>query len=393
MFGEKIIFNIRKNCGYLTFVTVICVVAIGAGSWLGVAKRRAKVPRGYEPTNIPGIFVKDRIADLGMISPDRLVDVTFDFFNSSKNTYIVKRVSAACGCATVSLTEHALQPNNSFAIPVKMDTSKLGGNAFKKGVLIELTREGQKQIWKDVFHLKGTIDRSGTFTVWPGILDYGDVVLGESTYKTIYFKADEALLKVLPSVIKIEHPPEVLNLPNVEYSHNIRFKSVEVRLAISNEAVTGIFESSITIQIDGPPPRRMVIPVLARVIDEVTVSPERIYMTVSNQNNQDSVDLMLCSINGRKPSVKTISSSLPVRWIIRKESTPKDTLIITIKPDKDAHQDKSLCGDIQIEMSNGTRHILPIVLVPLNFGSKAEKNPAGGQMTKLKICEIFRSNT
>lgn len=382
MFREKIIFNIRKNCGYLTFGTVMCVVAIGAGSWLGVAKRRAKVPRGYEPTNIPGIFVKDRIADLGMISPDRLVDVTFDLFNSSKNTYIVKRVSAACGCATVNLTEHALQPNNSLAIPVKMDTSKLGGNAFKKGVLVELTHQGQEQIWKDVFHLKGTIDRSGTFTVWPGILDYGDTVVEANLQRTIYFKADEALLKVLPSVIEIKHPSEAINLPRVEYTGNLRVKTVEVRLTIPKMAANGLFESSITIKVAEPLSRQIIIPVLARVNDDVSISPERIFMTVSDEENRNSVDLTLRSVTGKKLFVKEISSSLPLELLIRKEAGPKNILIITIKPDKDAHHDKSLCGDIQIEMSNGTRHIVPAVLIPLNFGYKAEKNPAGGQMTK-----------
>ncbi len=119
--ASKVISHIENWWYYIISTLVCCIFAIGAGSRLGMATRRAKVPRGYEPTNIPGIFVKDRIADLGMISPDLLVDITFDLFNSSKNTYIVKHVSASCGCATINLTEHALQPDNSLAIPVKMD--------------------------------------------------------------------------------------------------------------------------------------------------------------------------------------------------------------------------------------------------------------------------------
>ncbi len=372
LWGSKVILDSKKWWYYITLSIVCCVVAIGAGSWLGVAKRRAKVPRGYEETNIPGIFVRDRIADLGMISPNRLVDMTFDLFNSSKNTYIVKHVSASCGCATINLTEQVLQPDSSLAIPVKMDASKLGGNVFKKGVLVELAHQGQEKNWKDVFHLKGTIDRSGTFTVWPGILDYGDTVVEANLKRMIYFKADEALLKVLPSVIEITHKSEAINLPRIDYSGILQIKSVEVRLTIPIDTVTGVFKSLITVEVAGSPPRLLVIPVQARVVDDINVIPERIFMTVSDEENCNSVDLTLRSVTGKQISVKEISSSLPLQWLIKKDAASNSTLIITFMPDESVHSNKSLCGDIQIEMSDNKKHIVPVVLIPLNYSAQVQ---------------------
>ncbi len=218
-----------------------------------------------------------------------------------------------------------------------------------------------------MFHLKGRIDRSGTFTVWPGILDYGDAVIEANLQKTIYFKADEALIKVLPSVIEITHQSEMVKLPKVEYSGNFRVKSIEVRLTIPSEAVAGIFESSITIEIDEFPPRRMVIPVQARVFDDIKVIPERIFMTVSDEDNYNSVDLTLRSVTGKQLTVKEISSSLPRKWLIKKDVDSNSIINITFMHDESVPLNQSLCGDIQIEMSDNTKHMVPIALIFLNF--------------------------
>lgn len=365
---------VRRYWAYPMFGLVLCVLAVAVGSWLGSA-RQAKAPPGFKPTTIPGVFVKDRVADFGLISPNRLVEATFDLFNAGRKTYVVKQVSADCGCATVNLTNRALEPGKSLSVPLSIDASKLKSNAFRKGVLVELTRQGQSQVWKDVFRLAGTIDRSGPFVVWPGTLDYGNVAYGTNPHKTIYFKADRALLKSLPPVIEINRPSEMLSLPQVEYTGMLAIKPVQVRLAIGKEARSEKFESSINVEVTGSPPRRMVIPVCARVVDGVIVSPESIFMVVSTDGNRPSTSVTLRSADGEQLSIKDISSSLPLEWAIDRQPASDGALIVTFMPSDEADLGGPLCGDIQIEMSNGSKHTVPCALIPVKSAPPAATNP------------------
>ena len=373
MLGNTSIFNRGKSCRYLAFGFVLCLLAVVIGTWLGWTMR-ANAPAGYELTGIPGIYVKDRTTDLGMISPNRLVEATFDLFNANKKAYVVKNVSADCGCATVNLTDQTLRPNESLKVPLKVDTSKLKGNAFRKGVLVELTRPGHEHVWKDVFRLAGTIDRSGTFIVWPGSLDYGDVAFGTNSHKTLYFKADQALLEVLPPAIEIKQPSEMLSLPQVKYTGRLAIKPIEVRLAIAKVTQSEMFESSINVEVAGSPPRQIVIPVRARLVDGVIIRPESIYMAVSTEGNRPSVDLTLRSAHGERLSIKEISSSLPLKWAVDKEPTSDSALVVTFMPSDGADPDGPLCGDIQIQMSNGSRQTVPGVMVPVKSVPLAATN-------------------
>ena len=161
-----------RRCAVYAFSGVLlCTVAWLVGGWFG--HLRTRPPAGFEATAIPGVFVDRRIVDLGMIIPDRGVQETFRLVNRGSSTYVVKKATTDCGCASVDLTDEALPPGGSLSIPLKINTSGLPGDSFKKGVLVDLSRVGYQDSYKDAFHIEGKLDRSGTCMAWPGIIDCG----------------------------------------------------------------------------------------------------------------------------------------------------------------------------------------------------------------------------
>lgn len=361
--------HIKQAFGYIILAIVLLALAVFIGNWLG--KKKNNAPPGFELTSIPSIFVKDRIIDVGMISPHLPVEVTFDLFNSSEKTYIVKRIAADCGCVTADLTDKKLTPNKHLPVKAKIDPSLLSGSAFQKKILVELLQQGQEEVLKDMFAFKGMIDRTGTLLAWPGILDFGNIVADSNSSKTFYLKADNAILDKIPDLIETKYSSEVLiELSEIEYKHKTGAKAIKVNLSIPKDSPKGIFKSSIVVKVDDSPPKSITIPIKAKVDNDIMINPNRLYMTIADNETSTSVNLTLSSVTGKQLDIKEISSFLPIQWSVKCHTKNDRTLLgITITPKDDINLDKTLRGDIQIDLNN-TKYVVPIVLVPVYINSK-----------------------
>ncbi|KPK77067.1 MAG: hypothetical protein AMJ79_04560 [Phycisphaerae bacterium SM23_30] len=286
---------------FLALAGVVCT--IGAVVGVLVAKTLRPTVPGYESTQIPGLFVRQHNIDVGLISPDRLVEVRFDLLNRGKRSLKIEKVTAACGCTAADLSQRMVKSGGNLSVPLKMDASRFGGTDFKKAVLVQFEPDKPDKEKNLMFTLTGQIDRTGELYIWPGILDFGDVRVGQTARKTVYFRAGNTLPAGLPEIIRInELPDAMLKMPVPQTLTKTQIRAVDFELTLYSK------EAGFTIE--------------------------------------------------------KISSDLPVNWIIQETGqNNQQTIKITVEKNMNLAQPK--CGSLNIELKSGEIKAVPIVLVPI----------------------------
>ena len=346
----------------------LCFFAATLGFYLALAGRQ-EVPEGYEATEIQGLCVRQHVLDVGKVNPDQLVDVEFELLNTGDASHTIKRIRSSCGCVTANLARHTVLPGRNLLVPMKVDTSLLAGASFQKSLWVRfVTPKGSQRKPRVLqLQLRGTIDRSREVSIWPGILDFGEVCLGGVATKSLFLLGDASLLTNLPASIHVQEAEHKDLCVRHELGVTGReARKVRVVLAVRETADLGKFNGALTIRFETREPRQFVVPVRGRVCSRVVVSPRLVYVPLFPEKRV-SADVKIRSVREDEEIVlEGVETDLPLAWDIVEASGPVRTLVLRVRPAADAGETGLSRGHLTVRLQGLEPLRVPIVLVPVS---------------------------
>jgi len=322
------------------------------------------VPDGLKATDIPGVYVRDTILDLGTVSPNQVIQLSLDLFNKGTDALSIIRVKSDCACTTVSLPSHNLLPGGKLSLPVQLDASAIGSSLFQKGILITFTSSGDKIGRQLVFVLKGTVDRTQSLTIFPSVLDFGKLVPGTTTSRTIYVKGCRSLLQALPSTVHIQPTGEhTLNVYLSEVDTSLEMKPMLFSLNVPQTFIPKLFQSSYTINIGGTLSFKYVIPLQAQISHIIDIFPKKLLLCTGDLSEDSFSEVHIKSAVSKRVLVEKIMCNIAVEWRI--VSVASNRMILRVYPKRGLSLDQPKEGKLMLYFK-GVKQAeeIHVILVP-----------------------------
>lgn len=362
---------LRKNGWYLGFGAILVLMAIVVGSWIGKGRTPA-TPSGYERTEIPHLFAKQRVIDVGMVPPGSLVEEAFHLKNLGRVPLSLAKTKTTCGCTTAEFPKGIIPPGGSVSISLKVDISVKSEVAFREAVSLAFIGERRQDVGRVVLSVKGLIDRTGEVRCWPTALDFGEVMPGQKITKTVYFRAVESLLGNLPDVVHVNGREEqALRIPSaLTMSVKRMAKPLELVLNVPEKISEGRFQSTVELVFASQTCPRVTLRLHANVTSGVRIEPSSLCLVVPRDGSRSTTQIRIVSaVEGRPFQIQGIKADVPVICTIVKDD-PSGALIRE-HPASKLVLSGLLRGKITFDLGNLGLRCVPIVLTPVSAASDA----------------------
>jgi hypothetical protein len=212
---------------------------------------------------VPGLYVKSTTLDLGNLSPDDIVNASFELVNHGSVPITLEHVQSTCGCTTVGGADGVIFPTRSHLISVRFDASHALPTRFDKQVLCKFS----SPVATDVhFHIVGIISRSFWLTAIPDTLDFREPASGSVSKHTLYLFGGENILKAIPETIVLSEPDAAFSLDNTRLPGPISSKRILVVLSPTLTRNPGNLLGSIEFCSTTEVRRRVLLHVVANVV-------------------------------------------------------------------------------------------------------------------------------
>jgi hypothetical protein len=222
------------NSKILGWGTFLWLVPVAAGMLIFLIQANTRGRHEF-----PEVTVDNPRIDLGIVRPNTHVSADFTLTNASNKTVEIKSVQPSCECVTVSMDTKTIQPHSKARISGSMDFTKLDGTAFQKQILVTFSLKGQPIIRQLHLDFRGRVDTKELMYIWPGILDFGDICLGDEVEKTLYISSNAATLASIPSELRVSNAPITLRLATPA-SKSIRWQTKSIKLKIASTTKNGL---------------------------------------------------------------------------------------------------------------------------------------------------------
>ncbi|MHC4529191.1 MAG: DUF1573 domain-containing protein, partial [Planctomycetota bacterium] len=345
----------------LWFVAVLAVVI---GSWIG-ATRKPRLPAGYEPTEVAGLFAKQHVIDVGMVSLGSVLERTFELLNAGNEHLQIADYKTTCGCLAVDVREGSIIPTGAEQpILVRVNVSGTSDTKFRHAVVLEFVNRNEEDLGNVLLFVKGLVDRSGEVRCWPTGLDFGEVVPGEEMRKTVYFCAAEPVLANLPKTVRVSGQDQrvlQIPLPVSPKPGPTVLRSMDIVLKVPEAASEGRFNSSIKVAFSLPTPREVMLRVHADVCPGVAIEPGSLYFAVPQDGSVTTAEIRVRSVRRQRPfRIQRVSADVPLvceivdcnslGGLIRVQSKPSSVL------------SRPLHGHLTLDLAEDGLQRVPVVL-------------------------------
>jgi len=160
-----------------------------------------------------------------------------------------------------------MAPGESVKLPVKVSTRGFPPGRFLKQVVCRFNYAGGDESL--LLSATGTVDASIAFVVFPGVLDFGIVHVGETVERTLYFRAASHLLDALPYKIKLDTAGNTLSFRSPALlGDEVTVKSVTVSLSPHVDDAGQYISALLSLKINGSVPHAATVQYRATVIAE-----------------------------------------------------------------------------------------------------------------------------
>jgi hypothetical protein len=190
------------------------MVLIGAVSCAlaAVATWRFATPQ-LETTAVPGLYVRARTIDLGMVDPAEGATTQFEFVNRGQVSLLIDDVTTDCGCTTSGSKGRVISAVDVFRLPVSLIPAQgsrhRGGQKvrFRHRVIVQVVpTDTEKDATPSIVALTvtGGLECSNALmAVIPAKLHFGEIRVGQEARRSLQFEGPEAVLDAIPSEIVI----------------------------------------------------------------------------------------------------------------------------------------------------------------------------------------------
>lgn len=239
-----------------------------------------------EETAVLPVFAKIDTVDLGAVLPGNLINASFELVNDGSESVFIKLVTTDCGCAKAGPHESVIPAHQSLSIPIVFDPVGAGRFDFVRNIVVTVYRE---EVSKNIsLTLKGKVNHAHRFVATPGLVNFGDVISGNETIKSIVLHSDNSILNAVPSAIEllVNSPgPSITNVPiildHLEGKRRDGQKAIQVKVAVDQRHL-GAQTGQIRFQVTGVPVGSLTIPWKANVVAPITASVRRIILKVGS---------------------------------------------------------------------------------------------------------------
>ncbi len=233
----------------------VTALVIGATA---VAWRNKAAARPVGANAQASIVAIHPIVDLGTVAPGGSADATFELLNSGPVQVNIVSVTPDCGCTTVGSFHRAIAPGEHLKIPVHLVTTGFQAGQFLKRVVCQFGSLTSNDLLE--LNLTGTVDMAYSFSVFPGVVNFGELRSGESAEKSVYFRAAQSILDQLPSTVQLSAAGNSITLKDFHpASDDLGLKAVRLSLVTDFHQQSGPISSSLSVVVGGSPPRAITV--------------------------------------------------------------------------------------------------------------------------------------
>ena len=142
---KSLLERISPKLGQSWVIDPIMVVWSGAVFGILWAQFPGLGPLGYEPTKIPGLFIRQSTINLGQVRPTLSITTSFEFFNKSPFKLTLGKITSDYDCAVCDLSSTAIEPGSRLSIPLTIKTAALNKGEFRRNVAVQFENNETKQ--------------------------------------------------------------------------------------------------------------------------------------------------------------------------------------------------------------------------------------------------------
>jgi hypothetical protein len=209
------------------------------------------------------VAIPEKAFEFGSVSEGAVVEHDFEIRNEGSADLQIERIAPSCGCTAATVTAPLVGPGKSEKIRVKFDTAGFSGNKFKQ-IHVFTSDKDHSDI---VFTLRGTI--ISEIKVEPTVLDFGDVAKSSSVGArrkefTVSLEQDSDL-----RIARASSSSQSVQVTEVSR----RNRSVSYQVDLLPTMRRGDLRERVVVRFVGDKKPALNIPVVARVVGDVTLSP------------------------------------------------------------------------------------------------------------------------
>ena len=198
--------------------------------------------------------------DFGSIPRETIVKHDFVFKNTGSDTLLITRVKTTCGCTTAPLSSDRIAPGETAEISASLNTKTLHGTV-KKTILID-SNDPVSPYLRISFKARIN-DTLATLQSNPKVADFAMFKGNDkarSTLSIINRGTETAELVIL------DKPPDDILKASLQNGSLAPGDSTVLELELVTELKPGPFVSSLTLEAEGKPDSRMIIPIRGTVM-------------------------------------------------------------------------------------------------------------------------------
>lgn len=260
--------------------------------------------------------------DFGTVARGAKAEHAFLLQNRTAEEIHVAMVRSSCGCATVRIRDgkRSVAPGQSTAIVAAINsTAFVGARSATITVTLDKPAAAELQLHVKV-HVRGDV------AIQPGRVEFGAVAGGRAAERSIQVSSSG---RYSWGIVEVKCPHPHLRCEVAETGRAWSRVSYEVRVHLDREAAPGYLRDHLTLVTNEPQQREILVPVEARILPEITVSPSALFLGVVQPGQEVNRQLV---VHGKKPfrivGMKADGESLAIDF--QTSNTPKPLHLVPV---------------------------------------------------------------
>ncbi len=250
------------------------------------------------PMGNPRITVKEPVYNFGTVAEGSTVSHEFVIENVGDANLIIKQVINSCGCTVADVEKKVIAPNESTKLKMFFKTNGFSGEKYKT-VRVYTNDVGVSEM---VLALKGNI--VSDINITPSRLSFGTQWYKNIKDKKAYLDVTVESKNKNVKILDVFNSSKYLDVKILEKSSD----RLQVRVFLKEEIALGEFRDRVVINLSGSNKKAIDIPVFARILGDVSLTPSAVYFGVFDSGVKERV-VRLNNLSDTLLKVEKISTS------------------------------------------------------------------------------------
>ena len=269
-----------------TLCAAIPCIAVGLYRGPGGTRSATAHTESRARDSLPGLLVRTREADVGVLGDGTIGQATFEFTNHGSLPITIDGVVSHCGCTAAKPDKTVIAPGEFSTIPVTVNSQALIGHRnisplpFRKTIDVNVSDSAGNAALVEL-GISGQLPANSELVAIPSALDIGTLTAGSKTTRYIDFRGIESVVAQLPDQIDIslDEPTHVairVEAAGKRVAHKpVRFVCNAVAGRI------GHVDTSVIVRVEGRVNHRLQIPIRGELVNQVVSQPSRLFLAAA----------------------------------------------------------------------------------------------------------------